>query len=102
MLRKDPHAKLMLKCPYCKKASNEYNWSLQTAARFSIGTDTCPTLIMVLIATSKGNQDDFAGYRLVCPNCYHGVNFEELELPSQEEIQAYSDLVGEKYINTWL
>lgn len=102
MLRKNTNAKLMIKCPNCKKDSNEYNWSMQTAARFSIGIDTCPTLIMVLLAAVNGTSDDFAGYRVVCPHCYHGINFEELTLPDKDNILAYADLVGEEYINIWI
>lgn len=102
MLRKNTKAKLMIKCPYCKRDSNEYNWSLQTAARFSIGIETCPTLIMVLLAAVNGTVDDFAGYRVVCPSCFHGINFEELSLPNADDILAYADLVGEEYINMWI
>lgn len=102
MLRKNTKAKLMIKCPNCNRDSNEYNWTMQTAARFSIGIDTCPTLIMVLLENINGNADDFDGYRVVCPHCYHGINFEELNLPDKDEILAYADLVGDEYIYTWI
>lgn len=101
MLIKDPNAKLMIKCPYCKRESNEYNWSLQTAARFSIGADTCPTLIMVILANLK-DSDTFAGYRVVCPYCFHGINFEELTLPDNEAISTYARLVGDEYASMWI
>lgn len=95
-------AKLMLKCPYCKRQSNEYNWSLQTASRYSIGAETCPTVIMVLLETINGNKDAFDGFRLVCPRCYHGVDFEELSLPPKEDILHYADEVGDEYCQAWL
>lgn len=102
ILRTDINAKLMIKCPACNKNSNEYNWSMQTAARFSIGEETCPTLIMVILETINGDQEMFAGYRVVCPRCYHGIDFEELELPVKEDILSYAKLVGEDYIQKWI
>lgn len=101
MLIQNADAKLMIKCPHCQRDSNEYNWSLQTAARFSIGEETCPTLIMVILGT-RGNEDNFSGYRVVCPHCFHGINFEELTIPAASEIDTYADLVGEDYTNMWL
>ena len=101
MLIQNANARLMIKCPYCKRESNEYNWSLQTAARFSIGEETCPTLIMVLL-TNQDDPETFAGYRIVCPHCFHGINFEELTLPTKEEIENYAKLVGEEYTKMWL
>lgn len=101
VLIENANAKLNIRCPNCKRDSNEYNWSLQTAARFSVGAETCPTLIMVILA-SYDEPDTFAGYRVVCPHCFHGINFEELTLPSDEEILNYATLVGDNYANMWL
>ncbi|MBO8158397.1 hypothetical protein [Thermosyntropha sp.] len=94
--------RLAIKCPYCKRESDEYNWSLATAARYSIGEDTCPVLIQVLLAYINGNGDMFDGYRLVCPKCYHGVDFTELSPPPKQEIEEYAAKAGEEYCNMWL
>jgi phage FluMu protein Com len=101
MMRNDMNAQLKIKCPGCKKSRNEYNWSLKTAARYSIGADTCPTLIQVLLASLDGDEETFAGFRLVCPKCNYGINYEELEKPSAEEILAYARAVGEEYCYFW-
>lgn len=101
MLIQNANAKLIIKCPNCKRGSNEYNWSLQTAARFSIGEETCPTLIMVILANQE-DPENFAGYRVVCPNCFHGINYEELTLPPDDEIENYAKLVGDDYTNMWI
>ncbi|SHG63139.1 hypothetical protein SAMN02745221_00649 [Thermosyntropha lipolytica DSM 11003] len=95
-------AVLMIKCPYCGRESNEYNWSLATAARYSIREETCPVLIQVLLATINGEGEFFAGYRLVCPKCYYGVNFEELTLPAEKDIREYAAKAGEDYCQMWL
>lgn len=100
-MRKDLQAQLMIKCPCCKKNRNEYNWSLKTAARYSIGAETCPTLIQVLLASLRGEEDIYAGYRLVCPKCNYGINYEELERPDAQQIQWYAQAVGDEYCNHW-
>ena len=102
MLIENVQAKLMIKCPVCKKDSNEYNWSLQTAARFSIGADTCPTFIMVMLEAIKGDPEIYSGYRVVCPRCYHSVGFEELTLPGDSDTLKYAEQVGVDYCNYWL
>lgn len=95
-------AVLMIKCPYCGRESNEYNWTLATVARYSVGEETCPVLIQVLIANIEGNGDFFDGYRLVCPKCYHGIDFTELDLPDDKSIKEYADKAGEDYCQMWL
>lgn len=101
IMRKDNQAKLMIKCPNCNNEINEYNWTLKTAARFSIGEDTCPTFIMVLLEAVKGNPETFDGYRLICPKCYYGTNFEDLTLPDHDNILKYAEAVGEEYCKHW-
>lgn len=100
-MRKDTTAQLMIKCPACKKSRNEYNWSMKTAARYSIGEETCPTLIQVLLASLRGEDEVFDGYRLICPKCNYGINYEELEKPAEEQILAYAQAVGEDYCEGW-
>jgi ssDNA-binding Zn-finger/Zn-ribbon topoisomerase 1 len=91
----------MIKCPACKKESNEYNWSMKTAAKFSIGAETCPTLIQVLLEWVKGNEETFDGFRLVCPRCNFGINFEDLPKPDGDAILRYAREVGQEYCEHW-
>lgn len=100
-MRLDPTAQLMIKCPSCKKTRNEYNWSVKTAARYSIGEDTCPTLIQVLLASLRGEDQLYAGYRLICPKCNYGVNYEDLEKPDTEKTLLYAQAVGKEYCDHW-
>lgn len=100
-MRQDLKAQLPIKCPACKKSRNEYNWSLKAAARYSIGADTCPTLIQVLLASLDGDEETFAGFRLICPKCNYGVNYEDLEKPAPDDILAYARAVGEEYCYFW-
>lgn len=100
-MRKDNSARLLLQCPNCKKEVNEYNWTLETAAKFSIGEDTCPALIQVLIEDLNGNGSFFDGFRLICPFCHYGVNYEDINKPEREQILEYAEAVGEKYCEHW-
>jgi len=100
-MRIDRSVQLMIKCPSCKKSRNEYNWSLKTAARYSIGEETCPTLIQVLLSSLDGDEETFAGFRLICPKCNYGINFEELEKPDAEQVRSYARAMGEEYCMFW-
>ncbi|HHW61009.1 MAG TPA: hypothetical protein GX404_03790 [Syntrophomonadaceae bacterium] len=94
--------KLSIQCPACKRSSEEYSWTMKTAAMFSIGEDTCPGVLQVMLATLDGEGEYFDGYRMVCPRCHNGVNFDEIQLPAEEEIRAYAEAAGEEYRNLWL
>lgn len=100
MLNRAQH-RLMIACPQCGRQNSEYRWTLKTAARFSIGADTCPSLIMVLLTELQGQGGEFYGYRLICPCCHQGVNREELTLPPTEAIWDYARGQGEAYCTAW-
>ncbi|MEA1959898.1 MAG: hypothetical protein U9N81_01175 [Bacillota bacterium] len=100
-MRKTQAAVLKIQCPACKKESNEYNWTLKTAAKFSIGEETCPTVIQVLLALVHGDEETYDGFRMVCPRCNYGVNFDEVSKPDSESILRYADEVGEEYCDYW-
>ncbi|MDO4540441.1 MAG: hypothetical protein Q4B48_04995 [Syntrophomonadaceae bacterium] len=92
----------MIGCPRCGRKSSEYRWSMKTAARFSVGADTCPPLIQVLLAGLDGRGDDYDGYRLICPGCNNGVNADELAaLLAEAEIRAYAAGQGAQYCDYW-
>jgi hypothetical protein len=99
-LRKQ-EAELMIRCPECRRQSDEYNWTLKTAAHFSIGEETCPTVIQVILATLEGQGDLFAGYRMICPRCNYGIDFTRIEIPEYEEVMDYAQLAGEDYCQGW-
>jgi hypothetical protein len=99
-LRKQ-EAELMIRCPECRKQSNEYNWTLKTAAHFSIGEETCPTVIQVILATLEGQGDFFEGYRMICPRCNYGIDFTRIEIPDHDAVMNYAQLAGEDYCQGW-
>lgn len=101
MMRKDRSGQLIIRCPECRKGSNEYNWTLKTAAHFSIGEDTCPTVIQVLLAALAGEGDYFDGFRMICPRCNYGVDFTRIEMPAPEAVREYARAVGEDYCQGW-
>lgn len=101
-MRKNHLAELKIKCPVCKRPSNEYNWTLKTAAHFSQQEETCPTVITVIDAINNGEGEMFYGFRMFCPLCNYGVDIEEVELPGNEEVKKYMQEVGEDYCRAWL
>ena len=101
-MRKNKLAKLNITCPYCKKPSNEYNWTLKTAAHYSQKEETCPTVISVIHAIHHGEGEMFYGFRMFCPLCNYGTDIEEVELPTLEEVDQYVLDVGDEYVQTWL
>ena len=102
MMRTSKNTVLKIQCPVCKKQSNEYNWTLKTAAKFSIAAETCPTVIQVLLESVRGNEASFDGFRLVCPRCNYGVNLEDLPMPDADSILRYASEVGHAYCECWL
>lgn len=101
MIRRDRSAQLIIRCPECRKSSNEYNWTLKTAAHFSIGEDTCPAVIQVLLAALDGEGDLYDGFRMICPRCNYGIDFTRIELPDEESVRNYARSVGEDYCQSW-
>ena len=101
-MRNNNLAELRIKCPTCKRYSNEYNWTLKTAAHYSQKEETCPTVISVIQAIHNGEGEMFYGFRMFCPLCNYGVDIEEVEIPDSEEVKQYVQEVGEEYCETWL
>lgn len=101
-MRKNNLAELKITCPTCKKHSNEYNWTLKTAAHYSQKEETCPAVIGVIQAILSGEGEMFGGFRMFCPQCNHGMDIEEIEMPGVDEVQRYVQEVGEEYCQSWL
>ena len=101
-MRINNKAELKIKCPRCRRVSNEYNWTLKTAAHFSQKEETCPTVISVIHAILNGEGDLYYGFRMFCPQCNYGVDIEEIELPGSEEVEEFIKEVGEAYCQAWL
>ena len=96
-IRKNPAAMLMIYCSACGKNANEYNWTLETAATFSDGDKTCPTLLQLLLE-SLIDPKKYEDYQLVCPHCHEKVRLKLLPLPQREALLQYLQEVGEEYL----
>lgn len=92
---------LLIRCPECRKLSREYNWTLKTAAHFSCREDTCPTVIQVILAAMEDQGQSFDGFRMICPRCNYGINFDRIKLPDPDQVQRYVEEVGEEYCRGW-
>lgn len=101
-MRKNKLAELNIICPTCKKPSNEYNWTLKTAAYFSQKEETCPTVISVIRAIHQGEGEMFYGFHIFCPLCNYGTDIEEVKLPTPDAVEKYILEVGQEYVDTWL
>lgn len=87
----------MIYCSACGKSANEYNWTLETAASFSEGDKTCPTLLLLLLE-SLDDPAKYEDFQLVCPHCHEKVRFKLLPRPEQEALLQYAREVGEAYL----
>ena len=88
---------LMLYCSACGKHANEYNWTLETAASFSDGDKTCPTLLLLLLE-SLDDPQKYEDYQLVCPHCHEKVRIKQITMPAREALLQYAQEVGEAYL----
>jgi len=87
----------MIYCSACGKEVNEYNWTLETAATFSDGDKTCPTLLLLLLE-SLDDPKKYEDYQLVCPHCHEKVRLKLLPLPERKALLNYLREVGEEYL----
>ncbi|MBP1761833.1 MAG: hypothetical protein H6Q64_1375 [Firmicutes bacterium] len=96
-IRKNPAATLMIYCSACGKDANEYNWTLETAAAFSEGEKTVPTLLSLLLEALE-DPKKYADFQLVCPHCHEKVRLRQIPLPERETLLTYLREVGEEYL----
>ena len=87
----------MIYCSACGKDANEYNWTLATAATFSDGDKTCPTLLQLLLQPLD-DPKKYEDYQLVCPHCHEKVRIKQLTIPEREALLQYLQEVGEEYL----
>jgi len=97
VMRNNPAATLMLYCSACGKDANEYNWTLETAAAFSEGEKTCPTLLLLLLE-ALDDPKKYSDYQLVCPHCHEKVRLRQIPLPERKALLNYLKEVGEEYL----
>ncbi len=87
----------MIYCSACGKHANEYNWTLETAATFSDGDKTCPTLLQLLLE-SLDDPKKHEETQLVCPQCHEKIRLKQLTIPAREALSQYAQEVGEDYL----
>lgn len=87
----------MIYCSACGKQANEYNWTLETAAAFSDGDKTSPTLLLLLLEYLDDPQR-FEETWLVCPQCHEKIRLKQLTMPELETLSQYAQEVGEGYL----
>jgi hypothetical protein len=88
----------MIYCSACGKDANEYNWTLETAAAFSEGEKTFPTLLSLLLEALEDPKKN-ADLQVVCPHCHEKVRLRQIPLPERETLLAYLKEVGEEYLH---
>lgn len=98
-MRRDPQAELSLYCPRCGNRENEYNWTLETASKFSVNGHETPTLISILLRIAEGDHS-WDNYRVVCPRCHETLPLRQLPVPAREELLEYIRQVGEEYVTS--
>ncbi|MEA1959899.1 MAG: hypothetical protein U9N81_01180 [Bacillota bacterium] len=97
MIRQDKSAELMIYCSSCGNSYNEYNWTLETGAMYSKNKNTVPTLLDLLIQCLAGDKEVLQTAFAVCPSCHEKVFLRNMRMPTEEEIRAYAEKVGQDY-----
>lgn len=92
-------AELQIYCPRCGNKVNEYNWTLETASKFSVNGKTTPTLIYILLRLTENDQQ-WNNFRVICPRCHETMPLKIIPIPEPEELLAYVKEVGEDYVNS--
>lgn len=97
-MRANLSAQLQIYCSRCGNKANEYNWTLETASKFSVPGRATPTLIYILQRLDEGDRQ-WESFRVVCPRCHETLPLQQLPFPGKTEMQAYIDAVGQEYVN---
>jgi len=97
-MRLKESAQLMIYCPRCGNHVNEYNWTLETASKFSVDGKTTPTVIYVLLQLADHNQE-WENFRVVCPRCHETIPIKQLPPLERQQLEDYAREVGEAYVN---
>lgn len=97
-MRLSETAELMIYCPRCGNHVNEYNWTLETASKFSVKGKSTPTMIYVLLQMAD-HEKEWESFRVVCPRCHETIPIKLLPQIEREQLEVYAREVGEVYIN---
>ncbi|HOQ09646.1 MAG TPA: hypothetical protein PLG09_05930 [Syntrophomonadaceae bacterium] len=97
-MRLSETAQLMIYCPRCGNYVNEYNWTLETASKFSENGKSTPTLIYVLLQLADHPQQ-WENFKVVCPRCHETMPVKILPPMDRQQLEAYAREVGEAYVN---
>lgn len=97
-MRLSETAELLIYCPRCGNYVNEYNWTLETASKFSVNGQTTPTLIYVLLQLAD-HEKQWDNFRVVCPRCHETLPIKQLPPVDRQQLEAYAREVGEAYVN---
>lgn len=101
-MRQDENAELLIYCPKCGLWDNEYNWTLETASKYSVNGKQIPTLIYILLEVARGNYQKWETFKVLCPRCHESVQIRKLlPLPDDELMQKYVKEVGQSYVDSF-
>ncbi|NLB51973.1 MAG: hypothetical protein GX808_03435 [Syntrophomonadaceae bacterium] len=100
-MRQDENAELLVYCPKCGLWANEYNWTLETASKYSVNGKQTHTLIYIFIDIAQGNYQKWENYKVLCPRCHESMQMRKLlPLPQEDLIAAYIAKVGQAYVQS--
>ncbi|NLP25047.1 MAG: hypothetical protein GX382_11100 [Syntrophomonadaceae bacterium] len=97
-MRLSETAELMVYCSRCGNYVNEYNWTLETASKYSVNGKATPTLIYILLQRIDGNKE-WETFKVVCPRCHEALPLRQIPQMEREQLEAYTREVGPTYVN---
>ena len=100
-MRQDENAELLIYCSRCSLRANEYNWTLETAAQYSVNGKENPTLIHILLEVARGNLKEWENFKVFCPRCHEKIMVKKLTIPDIELLIAYANQVGQEYVDSF-
>ena len=89
---------LMIYCSRCGNYVNEYNWTLETASKYSVNGKSTPTLIYILLQRADESKE-WESFKLVCPRCHETLPLKQIPQLEREQLEAYAREVGPAYVN---
>ncbi|HZK44252.1 MAG TPA: hypothetical protein VFC73_08225 [Syntrophomonadaceae bacterium] len=99
-MRQDENAELLIYCPKCGLWVNEYNWTLETASKYSVKGKKTPTVAYIMLDMLRGNFKKWENFKIHCPRCHESVFLKKmLPLPKEEEIEEYTKQVSQEYVD---
>lgn len=100
-MRQDEKAELLIYCPKCGLWANEYNWTLETASKYSVKGKRIHTLIYIILDIARNNYKEWENYKVLCPRCHESMQMRKLlPLPAAEQMGEYIARVGQDYVDS--